>query len=167
MRRDRRIIRFIQLRRFPLVRAPFFMVLLLVSGCAGFASLENSTAAAEHFKKAEGFFEEGKYSEALKEYRTVTAEFPDDDLADDALYKTAYTELYFKNAAADPGMAAKDFQRLIQKYPDSPWKGPAQNWLSFLAQVESLKTEREKLKSDLQRLLDLDMQSEKKRRELK
>jgi outer membrane protein assembly factor BamD (BamD/ComL family) len=143
------------------------MLLLLFSGCAGFASLESSTAAAEHFNKAERFFDDGKYSEALKEYRTVTAQFPDDDLADDALYKTAYTELYFKNPAADYGMATKDFQRLIQKYPDSPWKDPAQNWTNFLAQVELLTTEREKLKSDLQRLLDLDMQSEKKRRELK
>lgn len=167
MRRDRRVVRFIRPRRLPRVRAPFFMLLLLVSGCAGFASLESSTAAAEHFRKAERFFEEGHYSEALKEYRTVTAQFPDDDLADDALYKTAYTELYFKNAAADHETAIKDFQRLIQKYPDSPWKGPAQNWTHFLAQVESLTTEREKLKSDLQRLLDLDMQSEKKRRELK
>lgn len=167
MKRDRTVFRFNRLRPHPLIRAPFFMLLVLFSGCAGFASLESSTAAAEHFKKAESFFEDGKYSEALKEYRTVTAQYPDDDLADDALYKTAYTELYYKNAAADHGMAMKDFQRLIQKYPDSPWKGPAQNWVSFLTQEESLKTEREKLKSDLQRLLDLDMQSEKKRRELK
>jgi len=143
------------------------MLLVLFSGCAGFESLKGSTVVTEHFKKAENFFEEGKYTEALKEYRYVTAQYPDDDLADDALYKTAYTELYYKNAAADHGMAMKDFQRLIQKYPDSSWNGPAQNWVDFLAQEESLKMEKEKLKSDLQRLLDLDMQSEKKRRELK
>ena len=167
MRRDRKVVRLIRSRRLTRARAGLWVLLLLISGCAGLASLESSTAAAEHFRNAERFFEEGKYSEALKEYRIVTARFPDDELADDALYQTAYTEIYFKNAAADPGTAVKDFQRLIQKYPDSPWKGPAQNWVSFLAQAESLRTETEKLKNDLQRLLDLDMQSEKKRRELK
>jgi outer membrane protein assembly factor BamD (BamD/ComL family) len=146
---------------------PFYVPLLFVLGCTGLASLKNSTAAAEYFKQGESFFEAGKYSEALKEYRTVTAQFPEDELAAAALYKTAYTELYFKNPAADPGTSVKDFQRLIQRYPDSPWKGPAQNWINFLAQMELLKTEREKLKSDLQRLLDLDMQSERKRRDLK
>lgn len=167
MKRDRWALGYVRLRRLLLVRAPFYILFVFFSGCAGFAALENSMSAAEHFKKAESFFENGKYSEAIKEYRTVTAQYPEDNLADDALYKTAYTELYYKNVAADYGMATKDFQRLIQKYPASPWKGPAQNWVSFLTQAESLMTEREKLKSDLQRLLDLDMQSEKKRRELK
>jgi outer membrane protein assembly factor BamD (BamD/ComL family) len=146
---------------------PFYAVLLFALGCTGWAPLRSSTDAAGHFKQGESFFEAGKYPEALKEYRTVTAQFPEDELAAAALYKTAYTELYFKNPAADPGISAKDFQRLIQRYPDSPWKGPAQNWINFLTQMELLKAEREKLKNDLQRLLDLDMQSEKKRRDLK
>lgn len=143
------------------------MVLLWVSACAEFMPFEGSTVAAEHFNKAEALFDAGKYPEAIKEYRYVTTQFPDDPLADDALYKSAYSGIYFKNATADFGAAAKDFQKLLQKYPDSPWKDPAQNWLSFLAQLDSLKTAGDKLKSDLQRLLDLDMKSEKKRRELK
>ncbi|MBI3595787.1 MAG: tetratricopeptide repeat protein [Nitrospirae bacterium] len=148
-------------------RAGFFILLQLLTSCAGLATVEEPTAAAEHFKKANAFFEEGQYAEAIKEYRYVAAQFPNDDLAADAQYQVAYTEIYFKNTGSDYGMAAKDFQKLIQKYPNSPWKNPAQNWLNFLSQLESLKTEKEKLKSDLQRLLDLDMQSEKKRRELK
>ena len=131
------------------------------------ATVKEPTAAAEHFKKANAFFEEGQFVEAVKEYRYLTAQFPDDDLAADAQYQVAYTEIYFKNTGSDYGMAAKDFQKLIQNYPNSAWKDPAQNWLNFLNQLESLKTEKEKLKSDLRRLLDLDMQSEKKRRELK
>jgi outer membrane protein assembly factor BamD (BamD/ComL family) len=113
------------------------------------------------------YFEAGRYSEAIQEYRHVADHFPDDKLAAQAQYQAAYTEIYFKNSGSDYGMAAKDFQKLIQKYPNSPWKDPAENWLNVLTQLESLKTEKEKLKSDLQRLLDLDMQSEKKRRELK
>lgn len=153
--------------RFPLVWAGFSIFLLFFSACAGFTPVQVLTAPAEHFKKAEALFDEGKYPEAIKEYRYVTTQFPNDPLADDALFRTAYTEIYFRNTAGDYGAGVKDFQKLIQKYPDSPWKDPAQNWLSFLAQMKLLKTEGEKLKSDLQRLLDLDMQSEKKRRELK
>jgi len=154
-------------RRPRLGRAGCFVLLQLLSSCAGAATVEEPTAAAEHFKKANAFFELGQYTEAIKEYRYVTAQFPEDDLAADAQYQVAYAEIYFKNAGSDYGTAAKDFQKLILRYPNSPWKNPAQNWLNFLSQLESLKTEKEKLKSDLQRLLDLDMQSEKKRRELK
>jgi outer membrane protein assembly factor BamD (BamD/ComL family) len=156
-----------RLRRIPFVWAGFSMVLVLASACAEFTPFEGSTVAAEHFNKAEALFDEGRYPEAIKEYRYVTTQFPDDPLADDALYKSAYTQIYFKNSTSDFGAAVKGFQKLIQKYPDSSWKAPAQNWLSFLAQMDSLKTEGDKLKSDLQRLLDLDMKSEKKRRELK
>ncbi|MBI3610740.1 MAG: tetratricopeptide repeat protein [Nitrospirae bacterium] len=153
--------------RFPLWGMGRLCLLLFFSGCAGWASLEEATAPAEHFKKAEAFFEGGKYAEAIKEYRYVVNRFPDGDLADHAQYNIAYTEIYFKNASADYEAAVRDFQQVVQKYPESPWKSRAQNWLNFLAQMESLKTEKEKLRSDLQRLLDLDMQAEKKRRELK
>jgi len=156
-------------RRSRLGGAGVFVLLQFLSSCVGLTSpeLPTATAAADHFKRGEVFFEEGKYAEAIKEYRYVAAQFPNEDLASDAQYKVAYTEIYFKNAASDYGMAEKDFQKLIQKYPNSPWKDPAQNWLSFLTQMELLKADKEKLKDDLQRLLDLDMQSEKKRRELK
>jgi len=153
-------------RRLP-GRIPIYLTLLLIFGCAEFSSPKSSSPAAEHFKKAEIDFEAGKYSEAIKEYRFVTAQFPEDEFAAAALYKTAFTEIYFKNPAADPGASKNDFQKLIQNYPKNPWKDQAQNWINFISQMEMLKTEREKLKNDLQRLLDLDMQSERKRRDLK
>lgn len=150
-----------------MARAGFFILLQLLPSCTGWATMEQPATAAEHFRKASALFEAGRYREAIQEYRTVTVEFPNDDLAAESQYQVAFTEIYFKNAGTDYGIAAKDFQKLIQKYPDSPWKNPAQTWLNILNRLQTLNAENEKLKSDLQRLLDLDMQSEKKRRELK
>jgi len=148
--------------------AGFFVLLQLLSSCSGFAApVKEPTAAAEHFKTANAYFEAGRYPEAIKEYRYVADQFPNDELAAEAQYRAGYTGIYFRNTDSDYGMAVKDFQKLIQKYPNSSWKDPAENWLNVLTQWEVIKTEKEKLKSDLQRLLDLDMQSEKKRRELK
>jgi len=112
-------------------------------------------------------FDRAMYPEAVREYHAVAAQYPDDPLAGQALYEAAYAQIYYKNPDVDYGSAVKDFQNLVQKYPDSAWRGRAQNWLNFLGQLETLKMEKEKLKNDLQKLLDLDMELEKKRRELK
>lgn len=149
--------------------ACLLQLLWFLLACANWASLGflNGGGAADHFRRAEILFGEGRYAEAVKEYRTVVSRFPNDALADDAQYKAAYTELYYKNTAADYEAAGKDFQKLIQKFPESSWTREAENWLALLAQLDSLKKDKEKLKADLQRLLDLDIQSEKKRREVK
>jgi outer membrane protein assembly factor BamD (BamD/ComL family) len=143
------------------------MILFGFSGCAGMASMKSDTAAADQYRMAEDLFGDGKYSDAVGAYHAVADRYPDDPLAARALYQAAYAQIYYENSNPDYAAGAKDFESLVQKYPDSVWRSPAQNWLTFLNRLDRLKGEREKLKNDLQKLVDLDMQSEKKRRELK
>jgi outer membrane protein assembly factor BamD (BamD/ComL family) len=154
-------------RRAALMGCALSMILFGLSGCAGMASMNSDTAAADQYRRAEGLFEKGRYSEAVTAYHAVTDRYPDDPLAARALYQAAYAQIYYKNPNPDYAAGSKDFEDLVQKYPDSSWKGPAQNWLSFLNQLDLLRGEREKLRNDLQKLVDLDLQSERKRRELK
>lgn len=154
-------------RRSVLTGCALSMILLGLSGCAGMTPMKSGGDAADRYRKAESLFESGQYSEAVEAYHQVTDRFPDDPLAGRALYQAAYAQIYYKNPNADYAAGSKDFESLVQKYSDSPWKNPAQNWLSFLNQMDRLKVDREKLRNDLQKLVDLDMQSERKRRELK
>lgn len=123
--------------------------------------------AERHFKKAEALFADGKYAQAITEYRLIVSQYPEDDLADEALYGAAYAEIYFKNPKPDHSSAGRDFLNLTQKYPESPLKDRAQNWIATLDQLKSLQSESEKLRKDLRRLLELDVQSEKKRKEVR
>jgi tol-pal system protein YbgF len=63
----------------------------------------------------ETYFAAGNYSEAMKFYRRVTAEFAEANKAPDALFKTA---LSFEKTG-DLGMARNTLDEVIRRYPYS------------------------------------------------
>lgn len=146
-----------------------WMLLACLPGCAqlGSLGLVEEDPGEAYFNQAEVHFQQGRYAEAASAYRSVYTNFPNSPLADKALFKSAYTRSYYKNPSQDISGAVRDLKELISKFPVSSVRPEAQNWLGLLGQIETLKGEKEKLKNDLQRLLDLDIQSEKKRKGVK
>jgi TolA-binding protein len=144
---------------------------LLTAGCVYFqkpplpplVAEPNQTLAS--LNRAQDLFQKGDYGSAIKAYRYVVETYPQDSLAAEAQFGLAYTLLYFENPKRDYGEALKEFQRFTERYTISPRLREAKNWVSFLNQLNDQAVENERLKSDLQRLLDIDIESEKKRKE--
>lgn len=140
----------------------------LIALAAGCATLPQPADPAEReFRVAAALLDHGRFAEAIRGFTAVAERYPKHARAQDALYASGYARLHPRNADADTDAAVRDFQRLVKAYPNGPRSAEAQTWIGVLTQLGHLRAEREKLRSDLQRLLDLDVESEKKRRELR
>jgi TolA-binding protein len=141
------------------------LVAIALFGCAAMPR-SNDPAEAE-FQAAAALLKKERFADAIRGFQAVADRHPKHARAPDALYAAGSARLHPRNAAADPDAALRDFQRLVRAYPTAPRRDEAQTWVAVLTQLGGLRTEVEKLRSDLQRLLDLDVESEKKRREMR
>ncbi|HXN07984.1 MAG TPA: tetratricopeptide repeat protein [Nitrospiria bacterium] len=107
-------------------------------------------------------FRNGKYSEALMVYRKV-ARNGNTTEREFAQYQTAFTLSYFKNSHRDYQEALTEFQIFVKRYPESKLKAEALNWISILQTHLNQKNENQKLKADIQKLVDIDLSPDKKK----
>lgn len=107
-------------------------------------------------------FRHGKYSEALTVYRKV-ARNGNAREREFAQYQTAFTLSYFKNSHRDYQEALTEFQIFVKRYPESKMKSEALNWISILQMHLNQRNENQKLKEDIQKLVDIDLSPDKKK----
>jgi len=91
--------------------------LMSVGGCARRAELT--------YRRAEMFFAQGQHRLAAAEYLKVADEYPQSELADDALYKLGYV---LRAHLEDSREALNAYQRLAKSYPSSPYADDALLW---------------------------------------
>lgn len=77
------------------------------------------------YRRAEIFFGQGEYEMATAEYQRVVDAYPDDPLADDALYKLGHL---YRVHLRQPGRALAAYSRLAEDYPASPFADDALLW---------------------------------------
>ena len=153
------------------ILALYLSLFFLTAGCVYFQKplsslpMKEPNKALSSLNRAQELCEKGDYTGAIKAYRSVVETYPQDSLAAEAQFGLAYILLYFENPKRDYDEALKEFQRFTERYTISPRLREAKNWISFLNQLNDQAVENERLKSDLQRLLDIDIESEKKRKE--
>lgn len=92
-------------------------VIIALSACANRAALI--------YRRAEMFFGRGEYELAVAEYRRVAETYPDDILADDALYKLGYL---YRVHLQQPRQAIAAYTSLAGRYPRSPYADEALLW---------------------------------------
>jgi outer membrane protein assembly factor BamD (BamD/ComL family) len=116
--------------------------------------------------KARSFFLEGKYSEAVKQYRRLLKS-KDRNVAELSQYQIAYTLAFYKNPKKDFQEALNEFQLFGRRFPESRLKEDAANWVSFLNQYLAKRSENEKLRDDIKKLVDIDIEAEQKQNQLR
>ncbi len=117
------------------------------------------------FQRAAALLKQERFADAAREFRAVADGFPNHARAPEALYQAALAQTHHRNSAVDLDGAVRDLQRLVRGYPAAVRRDEAQTWIAWLTQYTGLLGERDRLKADLQRLLDLDVESERKRRQ--
>jgi outer membrane protein assembly factor BamD (BamD/ComL family) len=116
--------------------------------------------------KARSFFQEGKYSEAIKQYRRLLKS-KDRNVVELSQYQIAYTLAFYKNPRRDFQEALNEFQLFIRRFPASRLKEDAANWVALLDQYLAKRSENEKLRDDIKKLVDIDIEAEQKQNQLR
>jgi len=142
----------------------FFILMLM--GCATFKEASSKVGIGP-LARGQTLFSRGKYQEAIQVYRRIVHDHPSYSLAAEAQFRIGYTLSYFQNPRLDYEQAAKEFQQVLHQFPESEWADEAKNWVAALSQLLSQRDENQQLQQDLQQLMKLDVESEKRRKEIK
>jgi TolA-binding protein len=90
----------------------------------GFLPTEDFLAQL-HLGLAQAAFKTGKFDEAETRFHAVVDQFPDADVAPEALYWAGVSRYKGANDASALGATAKAFK---ERYTDSPWAKKASIW---------------------------------------
>jgi tetratricopeptide (TPR) repeat protein len=130
----------------------------------------------DYLKNAETFFYRGDYAGALKAYKKVMTEMPQN--ADQALFYTGVIYGSPQYAHRDYPRAIANFQKLAIDFPQSPYGAEAERLTLLLQevlnkeregvnkdqQIKALKKEVESLEIQINRMKEIDLNVESKRR---
>ncbi|GEM_PF-1653027 len=122
------------------------LALLLLNGsqCAS-TGRETPPRAEVIYDKAQNDLRRQRFEEAKFEYRKLFTEYPESELADNALFKLGYIACVQKDY-----LDASDlFSTLIAKYPKSEWNFDAKVWLGLLDSWRKLDDELDKVEKQL------------------
>jgi tetratricopeptide (TPR) repeat protein len=136
----------------------------LVAGCGVGSPWRHAPAdgPARQVARAEDLAQDGKPREARALYEQVLKGHPDDPVAAEALYGLGRLQV-------EPGpeqnyrAARATFARVIADYPETRWAREAAAWRAVLNELERRDAETTKLRGDLERLKQLDIQMERRR----
>jgi len=142
-------------------------VVILLAGCASFRSKRPPAPAPAPDRSAtlvaRGDELAQKDPQAAQElYRSVLRNRPRDPVAPEALYRLALLYVAPDGPLRDYRAARTAFERLLSEYPDSPHVAEARAWSAALGELERTEAESVKLRANLERLKELDMQQERR-----
>src|SRR5262245_19065787 len=150
--------------------------LSLLAGCAALPSFDKSRGAFPPQQVMEG----GNYAKFLAENRQVLERCEGSTSCEVALFNLGFVHAYPPSPYHDPSKALRYFDDLIKKYPQSPWAFEGRAWRALLTQNLALEEQRRRLQTDLRskdatirtlrtqlgRSRDIDIEIDKKEREL-
>lgn len=116
---------------------------VLFYGCA--LPPPTPSSAEELFNTAQEDLKKGRYEESKYRFEKVFVEYPNTEIAGNALFRMGYICAIQK----DYKSARNYFSLLVENYSDSKWKFDAQTWLNLLDEWSRLKNELDDAKNQL------------------
>ncbi|MBI4472816.1 MAG: tetratricopeptide repeat protein [Acidobacteria bacterium] len=114
-------------------------------------------------EQADRAFSAGNYDEAARGYDDYLKLSPNGSQQDESLFRLGLTYVLRANSSADWDQAAKCLKRLVDEYPNSPLRPPANLILALRSEVDQLtldsKTREKRIRqitTELERLKKID-----------
>jgi outer membrane protein assembly factor BamD (BamD/ComL family) len=104
--------------------------------------------------EADSLFALGDFPGAKSRYEKIRTSMPKSDEARTALYKIAYSNIYYRNAHADWGRALEEFKSFVSLYPNDPRADEAYSLIRLLTVIRSFDSEFSRASSQVGRLKD-------------
>lgn len=150
--------------------------ILMLAGCASLPSLEKPRDVFPPQQVMQG----GNYARFLAENRQTLERCEGGTGCEVALFNLGFVHAYPQSPYHDPSKALRYFDDLIKKYPQTPWAFEGRAWRALLTQNLALEEQRRRLQTDLRskdatirtlrtqlgRSRDIDIEIDKKEREL-
>jgi outer membrane protein assembly factor BamD (BamD/ComL family) len=136
--------------RKPIRTGQYFYVclalLVFISACSLFPESGRRRDARELLANGNSSLAQGDYVASLDAFQNVLGMAQEQPPADAATYGIGLVYAYPQNPNKDRQRAIGFFNRVIAKFPASPWATPAQIWIDVLTEAEKSKQEIEKSK---------------------
>ena len=149
------------------VIAIVFIAIMAATGCARLSGGQDELAAEsarELLAKADTQVKSGKYAEAAATYISVVQNHQNTEWAATAHYEGAIIHLSAGNPQKDYAQALARLDEFITQYPKHARATEAKNWRLAVKTLLELKKENDRLNKNIERLKQLDMRQEEKRR---
>jgi len=123
-----------------------------------------AAAPATRLDEARQLLKDGKFVEAGEAFRTVEQEFPGTEWAGSAAYALAVAAAMADNPQQDYASALMEFDSFIERYPQHERLPEAKAWRQAIKQIMDTRKENARLLKNIEKLKELDLQQEEKRR---
>jgi len=137
-----------------------FAAVLLLFGCVGPRVTPNPADAVDALAQAEALARDHHSGAARQLYRKVLREQRGTPAAEAALYGLARLYVDPESGVRDYSAAQAAFARLLSEYPDGARANEARAWQAALSELLRSQAEAGRLRRDLERLKQLDMEQE-------
>ncbi len=147
----------------------FIYALILLSwfagGCAGFLTGGGDhTVPGKKSSKAVKYMKDYKYPESIAAFQKIIEEYPNSDWAANAVYGIATAHVSAENPRKDYAQALLNFEAFLRQYPKHARAADAKNWRQAIKVILNAQKENEHLLKNIEKLKQLDMRQEQKRR---
>jgi outer membrane protein assembly factor BamD (BamD/ComL family) len=145
--------------------------LFLLASCSSLNMMRAESDSPGHqapgtLESAQFLFQQGKYPEAAGQYKRLVRN-KHQAIAEKAQFQLAYTLAYYRNPKRDYEEALNEFQTFVERFSRSPLKAEASNWIFLIEQYMAKKSENNKLREDIKKLVGMDIETEQKQERLK
>lgn len=121
-------------------------LLVFFSACSLLPESKSRRDARDSLASGNSSLAQGDYAASLKAFQNVLTMAQERPPADAATFGIGLVYAHPQNPNKDREQAMGSFNRVIAKFPASPWAAPAQIWIELLTEVESSQQEIEKSK---------------------
>ncbi len=150
------------------------MISISLAGCAAVkgpeakseAKNEAEKEARECLVKAQRLLAQGDYEGCLKENQRVLSLYGSVPPGDEALFYTAVIYAHAGYPKKDYRKSLELFRTLVKTFPQSPLARQAEIWVGVLQENERLNREVEELNETLKKSKQVDIEIDKKKKEL-
>ena len=141
------------------------VVLVVVTGCAWLrpALPPDGDDPTRQVTRADDLAHGGSPRAARALYRKVLREHPNTPAAGEALYRLGRMYVDPASSLHDWSSAQIAFSRLVNEHPDGPHVDEGRAWLAVLDDLLRSQADARRLRADLERLKELDMEQERRR----
>jgi tetratricopeptide (TPR) repeat protein len=149
-------------------------------GCATVQEMERERDAREHLARGRNLLARGDYEGSLRENQKVLSLSDKDSPGDEALFTMGLIYAHYEYPKKDSKKSLDLFRRLLKAYPQSPLVVQTKFWIGLLqenerlnSELENSNSEKKRLNSEIEKLnkaiektKQVDIEIEKKKKEL-
>jgi outer membrane protein assembly factor BamD (BamD/ComL family) len=146
-----------------------FIIIFSLSSlaCSNVATLLLERELKVDLEYAENLVSQGRHEAALLEFERIDKRHPDSPFSEKIIFNIGLLYLHPDNKKGEGHKGINTLDRLIKKHPKSKYANLARTLIYYSKENIELKTELEKLKGEFERLKAIQIEFEKREKEIK